>query len=170
MLAASPEPNVTHFVVAAGKTRTPAKAAPGAQLSMEVSRRDIGGAFVSKFPLCLLLGRRFTFTKLRMSGSMFLEGEHDFQIGKERLHLRAGDSVFAPKRIPHARLNVSSSGGKMLEFVQPAGRLEEFFAELAGTVAEGGSDLSRVNQLFEKYAMKVVGPPLTPEADRRGGS
>jgi hypothetical protein len=49
----------------------------------------------------------------------------------------------------------------MLTIPQPTGQLEPFFIEFATPAAAGLLDAIKMRQLFEKYAMKVAGPPLS---------
>ena len=56
------------------------------------------------------------------------EGEH---VGDRRYRVSTDGSIFATRLLPHTRLKVSNSPGKMLAITQPAGGLEDFFVELA---------------------------------------
>ncbi len=87
-----------------------------------------------------------------------IEGEYLFQIGNEKFMAKAGDTVFAPRGIPHTWIQVSEQG-KQVYMVQPAGKLEDFFlvfAELKGPPTE-----EFVRKMHEQHGMTVVGPPLT---------
>ncbi len=55
-----------------------------------------------------------------------LEGSYYFQVGEEKYHLTYGDSIFLPRKVPHAWTQVSEKG-KMTVTLQPAGKLENFF-------------------------------------------
>jgi quercetin dioxygenase-like cupin family protein len=153
---------VKQFVVAAGDSRSAKTAALGGQILVKVSGRDTEGSYaVFEIPTRPLSGPPLHFHEIEDEWFYGLKGEHDFQIGNERFRIGPGASVFAPKRIPHTWLNVSSSAGKMLTIVQPAGGLEQFFVEFESLVVAGHLDQIKMSQLFEKYAMKVVGPPLS---------
>jgi mannose-6-phosphate isomerase-like protein (cupin superfamily) len=56
------------------------------------------------------------------------EGEFLFQVGDNNFHLTSGDSIFAPRKVPHTFANVSE-GGVLMIIYQPAGTMEEFFLE-----------------------------------------
>jgi quercetin dioxygenase-like cupin family protein len=56
-----------------------------------------------------------------------VEGDHKFQVAGDRFRVAPGDSIFAPRQIPHAWRNVNARPGKMLCIATPAGRLESFF-------------------------------------------
>jgi quercetin dioxygenase-like cupin family protein len=87
-----------------------------------------------------------------------MEGEFTFEVGNEKFVLQPGDSLFAPRMIPHVWAYVGEKPGRLLLAVQPAGSLEEFFMKscrmkLPPTPQEA-------EQLFAAHGMKVVGPPL----------
>ncbi len=56
-----------------------------------------------------------------------LEGEVVFQVGEQRVDLRAGESVLAPRRIPHTFSSVGATPARMLIAFCPAGKMEQFF-------------------------------------------
>ncbi|MBS1800312.1 MAG: cupin domain-containing protein [Acidobacteria bacterium] len=84
-----------------------------------------------------------------------MEGEVLFQVGEKRVQLKAGDSVLAPRKIPHAFTGAGATPGKMLIAFTPAGKMEQFFQEIAH---------GKVNMmdpaLFQRYDMTLVGPPI----------
>lgn len=82
-----------------------------------------------------------------------IEGEIVAEVGKERFRLKAGDSVFAPRKVPHAYLYVAEKPGRLLIAFTPAGKMEAYFRE------RQGPDPSA----FAKYDMAYVGPGLTLE-------
>jgi mannose-6-phosphate isomerase-like protein (cupin superfamily) len=84
-----------------------------------------------------------------------MEGEVLFQIGEKRLQLKAGDSVLAPRKVPHAFTAVGAKPEKMLIAFSPAGRMEQFFVE----AAQQNPPLQDA-ALFAKYDMKLIGPPI----------
>jgi quercetin dioxygenase-like cupin family protein len=87
-----------------------------------------------------------------------LEGEYQFQVGADKYRLKAGDSIFLPRKVPHSWVQVSERG-KMSVILQPAGKLEEFF--LAKAALETVPTSQQMAQLFAQHEMKVVGPPVT---------
>lgn len=85
-------------------------------------------------------------------------GLYVVEVGGERFEIRSGDSVLAPRGVPHVWAHVGDGTGRMLIGFQPAGEMEAFFAE--ATKLEGipaGPDLAR---LFREHGMEVLGPPL----------
>jgi quercetin dioxygenase-like cupin family protein len=58
-----------------------------------------------------------------------LEGKYIFQLGNEKQLLNAGDLIFLPRTIPHSWVQISEEG-HMYYFLQPAGKMEEFFTRM----------------------------------------
>ena len=63
-------------------------------------------------------------------------GEYRFVAGDETMQLKAGDTIFLPRNIPHTWIQLTDTG-KLVYFLQPAGKMEEFTA----TSATEGLDL-----------------------------
>lgn len=86
-----------------------------------------------------------------------LDGEYHFQVGPDKHQLKAGDSIFLPRKVPHAWTQVSEKG-RMTVIVQPAGKLEEFFVTMAALQKEPSKE--EIAKIFADHDMQVVGPPL----------
>ena len=84
-----------------------------------------------------------------------MEGEVLFQVGEKRLQLKAGDSVLAPRMVPHAFAAVGATPVKMLIAFSPAGKMEQFFIN----AAKPNASLQDA-ALFASHDMKLVGPPI----------
>lgn len=87
-----------------------------------------------------------------------VRGLYVVEVGGERFELQSGDSVLAPRGVPHVWAHTGEGTGRMLIGFQPAGQMEAFFAEateLGGIPA--GPDLAR---LFSDHGMEVLGPPM----------
>jgi len=82
-----------------------------------------------------------------------IEGDVDFQVGDQRLHLHPGESVLAPRQIPHTFSCVSTTPGRLLIAFCPAGKMEAYFhdARDAGPAAFEPAFMNR-------YEMQYVGP------------
>lgn len=87
-----------------------------------------------------------------------MKGEFAFEVGDERFRLRPGDSLFAPRMIPHAWAYVGDEPGTLLLAVQPAGSLEAFFME--NCAMDRPPTPEEAERSFAAHGMKVVGPPL----------
>lgn len=89
-----------------------------------------------------------------------LEGAYYFKVGDETYNLSVGDSIFLPRKVPHAWSQISEKG-KMMVTLQPAGKLENFFVSMSALDHE--PSLEEIKQLFAENEMQVVGPPLKIE-------
>lgn len=86
-----------------------------------------------------------------------LEGEYLFQAGDEKFQLGSGDTVFLPRNIQHAFIQMSETG-KMIVSYLPAGKMEAFFKVTdSWTLPPKPEEIAKI---FEEHDMKVVGPPL----------
>jgi len=85
------------------------------------------------------------------------EGEYAFRVGEDLFRLQAGDSVFLPRKVPHAWTQVSERG-RMTVILQPAGKLEDFFVAMAALEKEPTPE--EIAKIFAANEMQVVGPPL----------
>jgi quercetin dioxygenase-like cupin family protein len=88
-----------------------------------------------------------------------LEGEFQFEVGGERLHLQPGDSLLAPRQIPHVWAFVGDARGRVLAMLTPAGKMEAFFRETSKANARPPQD----PELWRAYGMELLGPPLPVE-------
>lgn len=154
----SSERKVQPFAVLAGDDRfaAPVKFLNG-RFDCKVSAKDTDGA------LCIFDTYRFKpggppvhFHLDQDEWFLVLEGEFRFQVGDQMYDLRAGDSIFGPRGVPHAFRNRTDTARLMVTF-QPAGTMEEFFSsEMVEPLSQAFRDLSR------RHGMIVVGPPLAP--------
>lgn len=86
-----------------------------------------------------------------------IEGAYYFQVGDENFNLVKGESIFLPRKVPHAWTQVSETG-KMTVIMQPAGKLENFFVTVAALDHEPTPQ--EMQKIFADNEMQVVGPPL----------
>ncbi len=86
------------------------------------------------------------------------EGEYRFVVGEETKILQAGETIFLPRGIPHTWIQLTERG-KLIYFLQPAGKMEEFFA-LMNNMKERPSQ-ETLDRIHKEHGMKMVGPPLT---------
>lgn len=90
-----------------------------------------------------------------------IEGEYLMEIGSERFRLKSGDSILAPREVPHAWAFVGDTPGKMLIAFAPANKMEAFFRDNAKRNKDGNylSDA----QVYRAYGLELLGPPLSLE-------
>ncbi|HEX9056341.1 MAG TPA: cupin domain-containing protein [Ktedonobacterales bacterium] len=87
------------------------------------------------------------------------EGEFDIEVGESRFRLNPGDSLLAPRRVPHVWAYVGNARGRMLIAFMPAGKMEAFFREVTKANAMPPQD----PELWRAHGMELVGPPLSVE-------
>jgi len=80
-------------------------------------------------------------------------GEVAFQVGDQRFQLKAGESILAPRGIPHTFSSVGPDPGRMLIAFCPAGKMEQYFHEVE-TNPKRASD----PELYKSCEMELVGP------------
>lgn len=94
-----------------------------------------------------------------------LEGEFILEIGEERFSLQPGDSILAPRKVPHvwaytgepSSNTPGNSRGRILIAFMPAGKMEEFFREVTKANAMAPQD----PDLWRTHGMELLGPPLS---------
>jgi quercetin dioxygenase-like cupin family protein len=87
-----------------------------------------------------------------------LEGEFIMEVGAEKLKLQPGDSLLAPRQVPHVWAYVGETRGRILIAFLPAGKMEAFFREVTKANAMPPQDPS----VWRAHGMELVGPPLLP--------
>ena len=87
-----------------------------------------------------------------------IDGEYIVEIGDERYRLGPGDSVLAPRGVPHTWAHVGEGKGRQLIVFRPAGKMEAFFGELAKVA--GVPQREVLKRLFGSHGMEMTGPPL----------
>lgn len=85
-----------------------------------------------------------------------VEGRFILEIGGNTIELQPGDSLLAPRSIPHVWAHVGEARGRMLIAFTPAGRMEAFFREVTKANAMPPQD----PELWLAHGMELLGPPL----------
>lgn len=88
-----------------------------------------------------------------------IEGDYRFQVGEDQYSLKPGDTIFLPRGVSHAFIQLSEKG-KMIVSYLPAGKMEGFFA-----VTDQWTSLpakEEIVRVFRDHDMIVVGEPLNP--------
>jgi quercetin dioxygenase-like cupin family protein len=154
------------FKVGAGEGRTHGhiqlKGVNANVLDLKVSGKDTNGA-LAIFEQTGLSPKRGTPLHVHHhQDEIFkvIEGVYHFIVGEDQFRLTAGDTIFLPRKVPHAWTQVSARA-KMNVIVQPAGKLEDFFVAMAAFPGEPTKE--QVARIFADHEMQVVGPPLIVE-------
>lgn len=85
------------------------------------------------------------------------EGEYLFQCGEEQYHMKVGDTIFLPRNVPHAFIQLTENAKTIVSYM-PAGRMEEFFAVTDSWTSLPSKD--EIAKTFFDHGMKVVGETL----------
>ena len=86
-----------------------------------------------------------------------LEGEYLFQLGEEKFQMKTGDTIFLPKNIPHAFVQLTEKARVIVSFL-PAGKMEDFFRITDTWTAPPSQE--EIRKVMEEHDMVVAGPPL----------
>lgn len=85
-----------------------------------------------------------------------VEGEFILEVGTETYRLMPGDSLLAPRNVPHVWAYTGGTQGRMLIAFTPAGKMESFFREVTKANAMPAQD----PELWRLHGMELLGPPL----------
>ena len=86
------------------------------------------------------------------------KGEFLFEVGQERFLLKPGDSLLAPRKVPHVWAYTGGAGGSILIAFMPAGKMEAFFREV--TKAKANAMPPQNPELWQAHEMQLLGGPL----------
>jgi mannose-6-phosphate isomerase-like protein (cupin superfamily) len=84
------------------------------------------------------------------------EGEFIVEVGQEKFSLKTGDSLLAPRKVPHVWAHIGDGRGRMLITFMPAGKMEAFFRKVTQANAMPPQD----PELWRAHGMELTGPPL----------
>lgn len=68
-----------------------------------------------------------------------ISGEWEITVGDTTYHVKKGDSVFGPRKVPHSFNKLGTDEGTMLIVFQPAGKMEAYFEKIEQGVMAGMS-------------------------------
>ena len=86
-----------------------------------------------------------------------IEGEYIFQVGEDKHSLKSGDTIFLPRNVQHAFIQLTEKGKMIVSFI-PAGKMESFFE-----LTDSWTSLppkEEIAKAFTDHDMKIVGLPL----------
>ncbi len=117
------------------------------------SHETKGGMFVVEHPRLLPGGPPLHLHLNQEEWFYVMEGEVAFQVGDQTLHLRRGESILAPRQIPHTFSSVAEKPSRMLIAFCPAGKMEQFFLDVENPKAP-----VKEAAFWRRYDMELVGP------------
>lgn len=156
-------PNAKGFVVKAGEDRfnEPIKYRGISPNLVKISAKDTNGLFsVFEYEGFARMGPDLHVHPKQDETFYVLEGEYLFQLGAEKHTLKAGDTIFLPRNIPHTWLQLTDKG-KLMYMLQPAGKMEAFFKKM--NAIQGPPSAELVQKIHLEHGIKIVGPALTLE-------
>jgi mannose-6-phosphate isomerase-like protein (cupin superfamily) len=151
---ASPPPSSLH-VLGAGEDRFghPHSLGFSSILFKVPTSETAGGLFVMEHTHLLQGGPPLHLHLNQEEWFYVMEGEVAFQVGEQRLQLHAGESVLAPRRVPHTFSSVGATPSRLLIAFCPAGKMEQYFRD-----AENAKESAGDAEFMRRYEMELVGP------------
>jgi quercetin dioxygenase-like cupin family protein len=128
-------------------------------IEFKMSSRDTGGIFVLENRFHEKGGPAKHLHYEQEEWFYALEGGFRFEVGEERFMLRPGDSLLAPRNVPHVWAFVGEGVGRILVAFTPAGKMEAFFREVTKANAMPPQD----PEIWRAHGMELLGPPLKVE-------
>lgn len=153
--APAPPPSGALHPVGAGEDRFGHSHSLGfSSLAFKVSTADSGGNLfvIEHTNLMPATGPTLHMHLAQEEWFYVMEGEVAFQVGDQRLHLRTGESVLAPHRVPHTFSAVDSPAHMLIAFT-PAGKMEQYFID-----GEAHPSLAATAEFMNRYDMQWIGP------------
>lgn len=136
---------------------------PGRDLIFKVTGDDTGGAFdyfiVEVAPHG---GPPLHVHHTQEETIQVVKGHFKIRIGDAIVYCKEGGFAYLPSKIPHAFLNLTDEKGEIIVVYTPGGG-HKFYEELGPLTRNGSPDHKVVAQLFAKYDMTLLGPPLSPD-------
>lgn len=152
------------YVIRSGESRTEKhlkmKGVTMNVLDLKVSSDDTGGgvAFFEQNGFTPLGGPPLHIHPHQDEYFYILEGEYKFQVDKDTYFLKPGDTIFLPRNIQHAFIQLTEKARVLVSYV-PAGKMESFFETTNSWTTPPDEDL--IKKTFADHDMIVVGPPLS---------
>jgi quercetin dioxygenase-like cupin family protein len=115
-----------------------------------------GGVFVIEHANLVRGGPPFHFPLYQEEYFYVIEGEVMFQIGSNRRKLVAGESVLAPRRIPHAFSSIGVKAGKMQIAFTPAGKWNNSSETLRCQIRLSGMRHTSANIIWNLWGPRRV--------------
>jgi len=127
---------------------------PGTHLDFKVLSKDTQAARrLPRSPPCCPQAGRTILLVHSADGALARLAEHcDVLSKRNRFMLRPGDSILAPRNVPHVWAYVGEKPGRMLMGFTPAGQMEDFFTLSSKQPVDA--------KIAEAHGMKWLGPPL----------
>ena len=126
-------------------------------IDFKVSPRDMGGLLILENTFHAKGGPARHLHYDQDEWFYAVEGEFVVEVGEDRFRLQAGDSLLAPRKVPHVWAHIGDARGRMLITFMPAGSMEAFFREVTKANAMPPQD----PELWRAHGMELLAPPLS---------
>lgn len=127
---------------------------PTSSLSIKVATSETGGGlFIAEHTHLLPGGPALHLHLYQDEWFYVMEGEVAFQVGEQRLHLHAGESVLGPRRVPHTFSSVGTAPSRVLIAFCPAGKMEQYFRDIQDPKVQANDAA-----VMRRYDMERIGP------------
>jgi quercetin dioxygenase-like cupin family protein len=87
-----------------------------------------------------------------------LEGEYEWTVGGKTFISKKGETIFAPRGVPHTYRHLGQTPGRLMCVITPAG-FEGFFEDIGALTQQQQQDIPRVMDIAKKYALEILPPP-----------
>lgn len=151
----------THYIALEEGNGLKLNSGPGRDLIFKVTGENTGGAldyFIVQ--VAPKNGPPLHVHHLQEETIHVLKGHFKIRIGDEIFYLKEGGFAYLPSKVPHAFLNLTDEFGEIIVVYTPGGG-HHFYEELGPLTRNGHPDKAAVAQVFEKYGMTLLGPPLS---------
>lgn len=136
---------------------------PGRDLIFKVTGEDTGGLFdyftVGVAPRS---GPPLHVHHLQEETIHILKGRFKVRCGDATLVLEEGGFAYLPARLPHTFLNLTDEPAELIVIYVPGGG-HRFYQEFGPLSRSGTADRAAIAQLFARYDMTLLGPPLSAD-------
>ncbi|MGZ3814935.1 MAG: cupin domain-containing protein [Mucilaginibacter sp.] len=155
--------SASQYKVLAPKEGLKLQSGPGRDLIFKVTGEDTGGAFDYFIVEVAPKGGPPLHVHHKQEETLhILKGQYKIRIGDEIFYCKEGDFAYLPSKVPHTFLNLTDEPGEVIVVYTPGGG-HKFYEELGPLTRNGPPDQKAVAQLFAKYDMTLLGPPLSPD-------
>ncbi len=151
------------FIVLTPQEGLRLQSGPGRDLIFKVTGEDTGGAFDYFIVEVAPHGGPPLHIHHKQEETIhILKGKFKIRIGDEIFYCNEGDFAYLPSKVLHAFLNLTDEPGEIIVVYTPGGG-HKFYEELGPYMHGSSPDKKVVAQLFEKYGMTLLGPPLSQD-------
>lgn len=128
-------------------------------IQFKVTAQGAPGVLILEACSARRAARLATSTTSRTSGSTPSRANSSSEVGEQRQRLRPGDSLLAPRQVPHVWAYTGGGLGRILIAFTPPGKMEAFFRE----VTQADAMPPQNPALWLAHGMELLGPPLALE-------